>query len=599
MTPLKHNFCYAVLSDDGQADAGNQRDQGIYYFDCRYLSVYRFAFDHHTLIYQDASPNTELKQYWSRHQHHQQLSQIDRHLILNPNGFSDSLSCHNPTKETQLFAINLAIASDFQDMFEIRGQWLSPLQREISRQRSNSGYQATYLSRDQQRITATIHFSLPLNHADGWKIEVPAGQTMDLRIHARFSSSDSLSAITTLPDYQAFKQRFSAINTCPAISQAIDDVYALLLATPDGLTIAAGVPRFVAPFGRDALICSFFLLSYFPELAKGTLTFLARHQGTHLNAFNDEQPGKILHEYRYGERSRLGDIPFQPYFGASDATALFVILVHDYCSSSHDWQLMKALQPNWHSALQWLENQQHDETGFIGFTAHEDGLTNHCWKDSADSMSHRDGTLAEQPIYVSEIQAYGYRAFCCAGHFFDRLNEVDMAMYYRDKAEQLQHHFDHCFWQPKLGSFALALDGKQQPLAVQNSNAGHCLWSGIVKAERQQRLVQTLFSDSLWSGWGLRTLGNHEVRYHPLSYHNGSVWPHDMAVVALGLKRYGFMQEYQRMADTLMEVAENQSDKHLPELYSGHDRNRYPVLPYHLSCRPQAWAAAALLALQN
>ncbi|AJQ96813.1 glycogen debranching N-terminal domain-containing protein [Gynuella sunshinyii] len=596
MTPLKYNFCYAILSDQGQADYRNDANQGIYYFDTRFLNHYRFEFEDFSLIYQDAATNTQLQQYWSRHHHHQQTGQIDRCLKLQQDGFEDVIRCHNPTPDIQEVVIRQHVDSDFQDMFEIRGQWLEPLFRKTEKNLTANEYQARYVSRDHQLNQVIMEFSPARNMTEGWHFDIQPGQTLELVIRVTLISPLSENT-TALPDYHSFSRNFSINKQKPSIQQAIDDVYALLLAPAEGLTIAAGLPRFVTPFGRDALICSFFLLSTFPQLAQGTLQFLAHHQGTRTDTINDEQAGKILHEYRYGERSRIGDIPFHPYFGASDATALFIILLHDYCLGSGDWSFMQTLEPHWRRALQWLEGQQDDETGFIGFHANKRGLVNQCWKDSPDSMSHQDGTLAKHPLFVSEIQAYAYKAFACASVFFIHLNQQHEADLYQVKSEHLKNQFDQYFWQPQMGCYALALDGDQQPLNVQNSNAGHCLWAGIVKPGRADELVTTLFSEALWSGWGLRTLGCHEVRYNPLSYHNGSVWPHDMALTALGLKQYGYHHQAQHIADTLLDVAEKQPDHRLPELYSGHDRNHYPVLPYHLSCRPQAWAAAALFAL--
>jgi len=384
------------------------------------------------------------------------------------------------------------------------------------------------------------------------------------------------------------------------LARAVDDLQALLLFTEHGPIPAAGIPWFVAAFGRDALLSALLLLPHYPEVAKGTLRYLAAYQGQRLDPYRAEAPGKIMHELRFGELTRLGKSPHSPYYGTVDATPLFVILLYRYWQATGDLTLVRELRPHWEAALRWmLTDADLDGDGFLEFVGAADGkgLSVQSWKDSHDSLSHADGLLASGAIAVSEVQGYAYAAYCAAAEFYAELDQSEQATLWLERATALKAKFHQTFWLDDLGTYALALDGDKRPLRVHNSDAGHLLWSGIVPEEVAPRLVATLMSEALWSGWGIRTLGADEARYNPVSYHNGSVWPHDTALAAGGMARYGFTGQAKQIRRALFDLAATQADLRLPELVAGYPRSDAPPVPYPVACRPQAWDAAAIVYL--
>ncbi|SDF50872.1 Amylo-alpha-1,6-glucosidase [Thermus arciformis] len=409
-----------------------------------------------------------------------------------------------------------------------------------------------------------------------------------------------LEAPGALPSYEAFLAAFPPGEGPWArpLRQALLDLRALLLATPEGPVPAAGIPWFVAPFGRDSLLTAFMLLPWGKEVARSVLRYLAKRQGAVWDPFREEEPGKILHEVRLGELSRTGRVPFARYYGTVDATPLFLVLLGRYLDLTGDLSLVRALRPHWEAALGWLERADLDGDGLLEFAPSGTGLAVQSWKDSHDSMSHEDGRLAEPPLAVSEVQGYAYAAHLAAKELYRALGEEGRAKEEEKQAQELFALIQERFWLEELGTYALALDRHKEPLQVKASDAGHLLWAGAVPRELAAKLVATLFSEEMWSGWGLRALGSREARYNPLSYHNGSVWPHDTALFAGGLFRYGLKEEGLRVAQALLDLAHSQPDLRLPELIGGFPREEgLPPVPYPVACRPQAWDPAALVYL--
>jgi glycogen debranching enzyme len=359
----------------------------------------------------------------------------------------------------------------------------------------------------------------------------------------------------------------------------------------------------VAAFGRDALLTAWFLLPYRPDVAAGTLRYLARWQAHVSDPAREAEPGKIMHELRFGELTRTGKTPHAPYYGSADATPLFLMLLDGYVTATGDDTLVSELRPAWEAALAWLlDRGDVDGDGFVEFGGDAEGtghLTVQSWKDSHDSMSHASGELAVGPLAVSEVQGYTYAAYGAAARWYRGLGESGRADEWSNRADRLRDAFDAAFWLDELGTYAMALDGAKQPLAVLNSDAGQLLWTGIVADERAPRLVATLLSQRSWSGWGVRTLGEGEARYNPVSYHNGSVWPHDTALFAAGLADYGFKTESATVRTAILDLAGCQPDLRLPELVAGYARDGRPPVPYPVACRPQAWDAAALIYLAS
>jgi len=596
MHPLKSDHCYAVLDAGGMVAPGLPGVVGFFLHDTRHLSNYCWDMSGMDLIHSEEGAKG-LTQYWSRFADHEQLILVRRNISLRPDGFDDELIIENSGQSEQGFTPILTFDADFVDVFETRG-WKRIMARgEVERAFADGKSVFRYQAQDGAKLATYVGID---GGQPGQELKIAPRASHVITVSAHFTSS--ISAATpprkrinwVSPDLDQVQNEAKA----KSLARACADIETLALSTPNGTCIAAGIPNFVVMFGRDSLITAWFLLKQAPDLARGVLKFLAHHQGSKNDAFRDEQPGKILHEYREGEISRLNELPFAPYFGNVDATALFVRVLADYVQTTGDKDLARELAPNWRNALAWIENER-DGRGLLKYTGSADGkgLINKCWKDSADSMSYSDGTLPDGPLSVIEVQGYVYAAFDAGAYLNDAVNadqaETGRLIALRDQtSEAIERHF----WLEEQQIYALALDNDGRPLDIVSSNPGHLLWSGAVPGGKAGILIERMFQNDLWSGWGLRTLATGEARYNPLSYHNGSIWPHDTALFGAGLYRYGRKQDFAKVSKSLLDLANVQHDLRLPELVSGYERDGgIPPLPYVESCRPQAWAAAALI----
>jgi len=384
------------------------------------------------------------------------------------------------------------------------------------------------------------------------------------------------------------------------VARSAEDLGALRIFDPDypeRAVVAAGAPWFMTLFGRDSLITAWMALLVDPDLALGVLQTLARFQGEKVDPRYDEEPGKILHEMRFGRAASLSLGGGQVYYGTADATPLFVMLLGELRRWGLAPELVDSLLPHADRALEWIEHSgDRDGDGYVEYQRSSDrGLVNQGWKDSWDGIRFQDGHLPRPPIALCEVQAYVYSAYLARAYFAQEAGDAEAFTRYRAKALDLKEAFNRDFWVEQHGWFAMGLDGEKNQIDALASNMGHCLWTGIVDTEKAAQVAERLLGPDMFSGWGIRTLSETAEGYNPMSYHVGSVWPHDNAIIAAGLMRYGFVDEALRVIMALFEAAALQGHR-LPELFSGLGRDDVPFpVAYPSSCSPQAWAAASPL----
>jgi glycogen debranching enzyme len=364
--------------------------------------------------------------------------------------------------------------------------------------------------------------------------------------------------------------------------------------------VAAGVPWFTTLFGRDSIITSLQVLPFMPHIARETLRVLADWQATEDDPERDMEPGKILHELRVGELARTGELPHRPYYGSVDSTPLWLVLLHETYRWTGDLDLVRSLWPNALAALEWMDRYgDRDGDGFVEYERRNPvGLLNQGWKDSGDAIRHVDGSIAVAPIALVEVQGYVYDAKRRMSELAERLGDRALSRHLAAEAEELRTRFDEAFWMPDANFYAIALDGQKRQVGTIGSNPGQCLWSGIVPAERVDAVVNRLIDPSMDCGWGIRTYAAGQPGYNPVGYHTGTVWPHDNALIAAGMKRMGRHDAADRIATRIFEAAQHSPDFRLPELFCGFDRALAEVpVPYPVACSPQAWSAATPLSL--
>jgi glycogen debranching enzyme len=545
---------------------------------------------------------------------------IRRYIVLLDGGCFESIGVRNHAQAELDVTLTLLFACDYADVFEVRGTRRKARGSFSTPRVERDTVYSSYTGLDGKRRGTVFRFQpTPWELRDDsatFKLRIGAGQQATLSASILFESPDCRDAIGSITSFtdasaeaarrarEAREGRAEVTSSNELfnvwLARSFDDLYSLTTETDYGPYPYAGVPWFSAPFGRDGLITAFQCLWLEPSLAKGVLRYLAAHQATEVDPTRDALPGKILHERRRGEMADLGEIPFGRYYGSIDSTPLFVHLMGEYVRRTGDERLLEALFPAVERALRWV--RQHDEHVSGPFLAYArqsaDGLINQGWKDSGDALFHADGTSARAPVALCEVQGYTYAAYQSAAFLAELLGHADLARECRERAERLRVAFDAQYWCGELGTFAMALDGSGKPCRVRSSNAGHCLWSGIVHDERVPALARTLMSSTGFSGWGIRTVAEGEARYNPLAYHNGSVWPHDTSLIAMGLARYGEKQAALQLLSGLFDAARKFELFRLPEVFCGLPRTRGGTpTPYPVACAPQAWASASVFLL--
>jgi glycogen debranching enzyme len=532
----------------------------------------------------------------------------------------EDIDVSNNSQRPVRFNLEIAFRSDFADIFDVKSN------RMIRRGRINTSWsearqqcRVTYRNKDFCReviVTAKptgargvyangrMSFEISLDPGESWHCcllyDLVDGKNRRAAPRECLGQNDKGKQAESIDEWErtVLKIKTSNEEFYRCYHQGILDMAALRLpieGTDHMVFIpAAGLPWFVALFGRDSLIVSLQTMLVYPEFARGALDVLGAHQAQERDDYRDAEPGKILHELRYGELAHFKLIPHTPYYGTSDATPLYLIALHSAWRATGDRSLLEKHLRTAEGCLAWIDNYgDRDGDGFQEYqTRSSAGYENTAWKDSGDSVMYEDGTLVKGPKAICELQGYVYDAWTRMAFIYDELGRHDRAKHLREKALALFRKFNEVFWNEELGFYAYTLDGDKKPVFSVASNQGHLLWSGIVPKERAGRVVKRLMQPDMWSGWGIRTLSADHKAFNPYNYQTGAVWPHDNAIIAMGFRRYGFAAEAAAVARSISDAASHFLMNQLPELYAGlqRDRHSFPV-QYVGANVPQAWAA--------
>lgn len=624
---MKKNDTFAVFDSHGDIGASIGGQDGLFHCDTRYLSHLELLINgSRPLLLHSAMRDDNLNYYVDltnpdfyidrKLVMQKDTVHISRTIYLKDGSLRERIALTNHGSESVHFSLSMLFGSDFADIFEVRG-----LKRERRGTSSIDSDQPPlvhlhYQGLDRASRTTTLHFEpVPTLLQDS-----TARYDIELAQHGKTTIFASITRGDRLPDpWETYMRGLSGLHRAQQVTmrgtasvetsnsvineilcRSMADVQMLMTETEDGPYPYAGIPWYSTTFGRDGIITAMNMLWADPRIAAGVLRRLARLQSDKLDPLTDSAPGKIVHEMRGGEMAATGEVPFRQYYGTIDATPLFVILAGKYVARTSDWILIRQLWPSIEAALSWMDQfGDMDGDGFIEYArGTETGLANQGWKDSHDSISHADGRLASGPIALVEEQAYVFAARQAGAMCARRLGFTERAEILQSQAASLRRRFEKAFWCPDLGFYGLALDGDKKLCRVRSSNAGHALFCGIVAPDRAAASVAGLMRSDFFSGWGIRTLAHGEERYNPMSYHNGSIWPHDNAILAAGFARYGAKSAAAAIFDAAMRSAAYMDDRRIPELYCGfrRRRGRGPVL-YPAACSPQAWSASSPFAM--
>jgi glycogen debranching enzyme len=532
-------------------------------------------------------------------------------------GFHDEVTLVNHDQAALDVEVRIEAGADFADLFEVKDKLekKGEAYRRVEKGKLIFGYRREAYQRETVVSAAdvaeiresTLVFRVRLPPHGRWRTRLDVDAVWKRGLQAS-TDRPGASRPELNVDVEAWLRKAPTLSSSwePLVRiyrRSLIDLAALRFRTPfsDEALPAAGLPWFMTVFGRDSLITSFQALAFAPGMAAATLKTLAVLQGLVDDPFRDEEPGKILHELRFGEMTAFEERPHSPYYGAADSTPLFLVLLEEYTRWTGDQALARSLEPNVRAAIDWIDRYgDRDGDGYIEYERRnrETGLENQCWKDSWDSIAFANGTLAPTPRATCELQGYVYDAKMRVARLARELyGDPDWASELERQAGELKARFNRDFWIPERGFFALALDGKKRKVDSLTSNIGHLLWSGIADEEKARSCVHHLMGDTLFSGWGIRTMAITEGSYNPIGYHVGTVWPHDTSIVAWGLRRYGFRKEAATLAAGMLDAAELFHGR-LPEAFAGYPREEthYPV-EYPTACSPQAWATGAPLLL--
>ncbi|WP_061809559.1 amylo-alpha-1,6-glucosidase [Rossellomorea vietnamensis] len=623
---IKENNLFLLTDEQGDITSEHSYGLGLYKNDTRYLSKLNVKINHQKpiLLHSDGSENY-MSTILSTNPHQEEEGnlilwresvEIERKRFIYDDVLYETIKTKNYYPKPVSFELSIEVDVDFNDMFIVRGFQTGKVGKRTGQKVEDQSLIFQYEGADGINRATNIHwdaeaknvnetgevtFQVELQHEEERSITlmiVPLenGETRDdllpveealQRLRVSYKEwSAGLTKVET--DYDPLQR---------LVDRGLSDLRVLLNDTGYGKFPVAGLPWFGVPFGRDSLIAALQMIAFQPQVAKGTLFTMASEQGTKVDPWRDEQPGKIMHEIRYGELANTNQIPFTPYYGTIDATPLFLVLLTEYVKWTGDFGTFKRLSDNVKNALKWID-QYGDRDGDLFLEYHQEsskGIANQGWKDSGDSIVHRNGDYADTPIALVEVQGYVYQAKRGLAAIYEALEDHETASRLKAEAKNLQERFEQEFWMDDLEFYAIALDRKKEKVGTITSNPGHVLFSGIMTGDRAEKVSQTLTGDSMFSGYGIRTMGKGEAGYNPMSYHDGSVWPHDNSMTLLGLSKLGLTAEAKKVMSGLIEASHHFEYDRLPELFCGYESTIGKAVKYPVACSPQAWAAGTPL----
>lgn len=626
---LKYGKTFGVFNRFGDIEPVGLAEQGIYHEGTRYLSRFVVKLggeppqllrstirDDNAFLTVDAM-NVDLS-----HGGAEEIPRGALHLFrskfLSQSVCYEHLRLSNYSLDRAQTVITCEFDADYRDIFEVRGMHRERRGKILPVEIADSTVIFSYEGLDNVARRTKIAFSLAPSELSErrarFRINLQPKEECSLYITTSCETDEHRPRVFTFDTaLQELNKKIddgglrrsciitedSHFNAWAARSAA--DVRMMTVGNPEGAYPYAGVPWFSTVFGRDGVITALECLWIDPTIAKSVLNYLADTQATELDIEQDSEPGKIIHEMRGGEMAALREVPFGRYYGSVDATPLFVMLAGAYLDRTDDRAFLHSIWPNVLAALEWMDTYGDlDHDGYVEYQSRSSqGLIQQGWKDSHDAVFYSDGRIAEPPIALCEVQGYAYAAKRAGARLARAFGLPDLAERLDAEAAALKEKFNVDFWDEELGTFALALDGSKKKCSVKTSNPGHCLFSGIASEANAKRVADSLLGHELFSGWGIRTLGTAEVRYNPMSYHNGSVWPHDNAIGAMGLARYGFYKQAATVFSALLDVSDVMELRRLPELFCGFHRRSHSEGPtlYPVACSPQAWAAGSIYLL--
>ncbi|WHY20185.1 amylo-alpha-1,6-glucosidase [Paenibacillus sp. G2S3] len=632
---IKENDLFLMTDKGGDIPDNDQSGLGLYTRDTRFLSRMEIRINNQRpILLSSAADENYISTIRLTNPHMEEDGklilwresvEIERTRFIYEGALYETFKLTSYYPKAIQFDFSVLLDADFTDMFVIRGFQHGKLGSKTGERRASGERVISYLGADEllretkvkwdtqeSRISETgeVHFDVELKHQESVEIAFFIAPMIDGNEPLQYETKEAMNKLRA--SYATWNASSTSISSdMPLFNKlyhrGVQDLRVLLTDLGYGQFPVAGLPWYSVPFGRDSLIAALQMLSLNPQIAKGTLLTMAAYQGQKEDEWRDEQPGKVMHEIRYGELAATNQVPFTPYYGTIDATPLFLLLTAEYYHWTGDLEFVSSLMPHLNAALNWIkEYGDYDNDSFVEYYQKSSkGIANQGWKDSADSVIHSNGDYAEAPIALVEVQGYVYQALTRLAPIFKSLGHEEQAEVMEKDAAQLQTRFEEDFWMDDEQFYAIALDKDKKRVDSVTSNAGHILMSGIASPERAKAVAARLVAPDLFGGYGIRTMSTAATGYNPMSYHDGSVWPHDNSLCLLGLSQSGFTEEAITVMQGLLNAADQFEYYRLPELYCGYSDQLGAPVPYPVACSPQAWAAGtpltfvqALLGLQ-